>query len=150
MRKADLFRRLNNMVASMGFADIVVLLTPQEWKMLSAARRYGSVQVEAAFIQELVSRMVSWCTDRLQRLTGADLASTSSIQAQALAAFRAPLPAGAGTFRAAVPYVAGDPRLTPINSTLFAATAFESSVDPNGKTISNWGVIPFRTTSVAL
>jgi len=150
VRKGDLFRRLGNSVSTMSFPDIVVLLTQQEWVMLSAARRYGSVPVEASYLQELVSRMVSWATDRLQRMTGAAMSSESSIQAQALAAFRAPVPAGAGTFHASTPYVQGDPRLTPINSTLFAATAFESSVDPNGKTISNWGVLPFRTTAVSL
>ena len=150
VRKADLFRRLGNSVSAMSFPDIVVLLTQQEWLMLSAARRYGSVSVEANYIQELVSRMVSWATDRLQRMTGSILSTDSSIQAQALAAFRAPLPAGAGTFHASTPYVQGDPRITPVNSTLFGATAFESSVDPNGKTISNWGVLPFRTTAVAL
>lgn len=150
IKKGLIFAKLAQNVSALQFPDVVTLVSKEEWNTLYSARRYSSQIVEAVFLQEMVSRMVSYATDMLQRDIGGMLASNSKIQAQAAAAFRMPVPTSVGQFRSATPYVAGDPRMSPINPTIYSTNAFMSSVDVSGKTVSNWGVLPPRTTAVDL
>ena len=149
-QKAEIFSTLNARVSHMSFLEVQQLVAPPEWQTVLAALQKNRAALDAVFLQELVSRMVSASADAMQRERGGELASSSTFQSRAAAAFRVPFPAGPGTFRAAVPYVAGDPRMNQVNPTIYSTTAFQSSVDVSGKTVSNWGVLPFRTTAVAL
>jgi len=148
--KALIFAKLARNISALQFPDVVSLVSQDEWDTLFAARKYNSVTVTAMHLQEMVSRMVSYATDMLQRDMGGALATNSKIQAQAAAAFRMPAATSVGQFQSATPYVAGDPRMSPINPTIYSTLAFTSSVDPSGKTVSNWGILPPRTTAVVL
>jgi len=148
--KARIFVRLLKDIGSMPNVEVTMLLSPVEWNQIYLVFAKKSVRLEAMFLQEIVSRMVSYSTDKLQRELGGITHSNSEIQRKAAVAFGMSVPSNPGQFKAATPYVAGDPRMSGLNPTIYSAVAFQSSVDVSGHTVSNWGVLPPRTTAVAL